>query len=62
MFALRVIFVVFFFGNGFCQSNSDLEACEKRVAQCDTTISSLEALIGELKNPSAGKFLLLSSL
>ena len=65
MFALRVIFVLFLFGNGFCKANSDLEACEKRVAQCealkDTTISSLEALIGELKGP-LGKFSLLSSL
>ena len=50
MFALYVIFVVFLFGNGFCQANSDLEACEKRVAQC-------EALKGPL-----GKFSLLSSL
>ena len=65
MFALCVILVVFLFGNGFCQANSDLEACEKRVAQLealkDTTISSLEALIGELKGP-LGKFSLLSSL
>ena len=45
MFALRVIFVVFLFGNGFCQANSDLEACEKRVAQ-------LEAICpGKLKEP-----------
>ena len=65
MFALCVIFVVFLFGNGFCQANSDLEACEKRVAQLealkDTTISSLEALLGELKGP-LGEFSLLSSL
>ena len=56
MFAVRVIFVVFLFGNGFWQTNGDLEleACEKRVAQ-------LEALIGGLKGPF-GKFSLLSSL
>jgi hypothetical protein len=54
MFALCVIFVVFLFGNGFCQVNSDLEACGKRVTQ-------LEALIDELKG-SCGKFSLLSSL
>ena len=51
MFALCVIFVVFLFGNGFCQANSDLEACEKRVAQCEA-----------LKDTTAGKFRLLSSL
>ena len=54
MFALRVIFVVFLFGNGFCQANSDLEACEKKVAQ-------LETIIGGLKGPF-GKFSLRSSL
>ena len=54
MFAVRVIFVVFLFGNGFCQANSDLEACEKKVAQ-------LETIIGGLKGPF-GKFSLRSSL
>ena len=53
MFALGVIFVVFLFGNGFCQA-AELEACGKRVTQ-------LEALIDELKG-SCGKFSLLSSL
>ena len=54
MFAVCVIFVVFLFGNGFCQANGDLEACEKRVAQ-------LEAIIGGLKGPF-GKYSLPSSL
>ena len=35
MFAFRVIFVVFLFGNAFCQGNCDLEALEKRVAQLE---------------------------
>ena len=48
MLAVRVIFLVFLFGNGFCQANGDLEACEKRVTQ-------LETLIGGLKGPF-GKF------
>ena len=54
MFAVCVIFVVFLFGNGFCQANGDLEACEKRVAQ-------LETIIGGLKGPF-GKYSLRSSL
>ena len=49
MFAVRVIFVIFLFGNGFCQDNGALEALEKRVAK-------LEALYGnEFKGPF-GKF------
>ena len=39
MFAVRVIFLIFLFGNGFCQDNGALEALEKRVAK-------LEALLG----------------
>ena len=35
MFAVRVIFVVFLFGNAFCQGNWDLEALEKREAQLE---------------------------
>ena len=52
MFAVRIVLVIFLFGNGFCQDNSALEALEKRVAQ-------LEALVHRngFKGPF-GKFLL----
>ena len=49
MFAVRVIFVIFLFGNGFCQDNGALEALEKRVAK-------LEALYGNRFKGPFGKF------
>ena len=51
MFAVRVIFVVFLFANGFCQANGDLEACEKRVAQLETIIGGLKGPFGKYSLP-----------
>ena len=54
MFAVRIIFLIFLFGNGFCQDNGALEALEKRVAK-------LEALLGNGFKGPFGKFSLSSS-